>query len=82
MNPNFSSPRNFAPTYVQNGIPFYNPQKDSHANLIPPNYAKSPKSTNFIAGSVQGNSKSYITKPQYEAIKLNGNSSGYLKPNN
>lgn len=66
MNPNFSSPRNFPPNFIQNGIPFYNPQKDSpHPTLIPQNYAKSPKSANFIPGPMQVNSKSYITKPQY-----------------
>ena len=82
MNPNYSSPRHFAQTHVSNGAPFYHPQKDSHPTFTGPNYPKSPNSAHFIPGPLPLNSKSYIVKPQYEPIKTNGNSSGYLKTNN
>lgn len=80
MNPNYSSPRNFAPTHT-NGLPFYNPTtKEQLPTSFNPTYPKSPGSGHFIPATQMTSSKSYMVKPQYEPIKSGGNSSGYFKP--
>lgn len=76
MNPNYSSPRNFAPS----GLPFYNPTKEQLPGSFTSNYPKSPGSGHFIPAPQMPSSKSYMVKPQYEPIKSGGNSSGYFKP--
>lgn len=81
MHPSYLSPKNFAQTQPQNGVSFYNPQKEIQSNFETQAYTKSPTNAQFVQSPFQPISRSYIVKPKYDPNKKNSNNSGYLKPN-
>lgn len=79
MNPTYSSPRNHTSPFLNGHVPpFYNPQqKESNSSSLANPVNKHQGTYGHTA--MQGGSKSYLAKNNFEHTKNTNNSSAYLK---